>query len=277
MKKMKLADGLTVAYKDEGQGAPVVLLHGYCGSSRYWDKALPLLAKEMRIIAPDARGHGDSGATEGVYSMELLADDVERLLDALQLPKAYVLGHSMGGYTALAFAEKHPDRLLGVGLVHSTAYPDDEAGKAGRLKVAERVEKEGVRPFIDELVPKLFAPEHRNAMPDELEAAKRIGYGTSAQGAIGCALGMRERPDRRHVLEQVRVPALLLAGEADAVVPPEKRFPVDRPNVVRHELKGAGHMSMMEAPEAFAQAVVSFVREAEKARASGREETGGNV
>ena len=255
-----LKNSLQVAYTDEGEGTALLLLHGYCGSRHYWDDVLPLLRSEYRVIAPDARGHGETQATEGAYSMEQLAEDASLLLDALHVKQAFVLGHSMGGYTALAFAEKYPSQLLGLGLLHSTTYPDDENGKAGREKVAQRIEAEGIRGHIDDLIPKLFAPAHRTSMPDKLELARRIGYGTSPLGAIGGALGMKERPDRLSALEQARVPVLLLAGEADGVIGPEKRFPASGPNVKSVLLSGAGHMGMMEAPEAFADAILDFVR-----------------
>jgi pimeloyl-ACP methyl ester carboxylesterase len=260
MPTVKLAHSLRVAYTDEGQGTPVLLLHGYCGSRRYWDEVLPALAAQFRIVAPDCRGHGESEATEGVYTMEQLAEDAVQLLDALGLDRAFVLGHSMGGYAALAHAERYADRLLGFGLLHSTTFPDDGAGKAGREKVAKRVAEEGVNGHIDDLIPKLFAPEHRTSMPQKLRKALDIGYGTSPLGAIGGALGMKERPDRRSVLERLNVPALLLAGEADGVIAPEKRFPVSRQGITAVELAGCGHMGMMERPEAFAEAIVSFVR-----------------
>jgi len=260
MPTVKLAHSLRVAYADEGRGTPVLLLHGYCGSRAYWDDVMPLLSASFRIIAPDCRGHGESEATEGVYSMEQLAEDAVRLLDALGIGRAFVLGHSMGGYTALALAERYSDRLLGLGLLHSTTFPDDEAGRAGRDQVARRVAEEGVRGHIDDLVPKLFAPKHRSSMPDKLRKAREIGYGTSPLGAIGGALGMKERPDRRGVLERLNVPALLLAGEADGVIAPEKRFPASGDGITAVELAGSGHMGMMEAPEAFAEAVAAFVR-----------------
>ncbi|WP_035157871.1 alpha/beta fold hydrolase [Cohnella thermotolerans] len=259
MPSVTLENKLRVAYTDEGQGTPILLLHGYCGSRRYWDDVLPHLRERFRVVAPDCRGHGESEATEDGYTMEQLAEDASQLLDALHIKQAFVLGHSMGGYTALAFAEKHAPKLLGVGLLHSTTFPDDENGKAGREKAAQRVSAEGVKGHIDDLIPKLFAPEHRTSMPEKLEKARAIGYGTSPLAARGCALGMKDRPDRRSVLEQAGRPVLLLAGEHDGVVAPEKRFPVSGPNVTDVLLAGAGHMGMMETPEAFAQAVADFV------------------
>ncbi|MBB6672568.1 alpha/beta fold hydrolase [Cohnella nanjingensis] len=266
-KHVTLANGLNVAYTEEGQGTPVLLLHGYCGSSAYWEEVWPLLVPHARLVAPDARGHGGTSATEGAYAMEQQAEDAVQLMDALGLRQAYVLGHSMGGYAALALAERYPERLLGFGLLHSTSYPDNETGKENREKVARRVAEEGVEGHVADLIPKLFAPAHLNTMPEKVERAKRIGYETSPLGAIGGALGMKDRPDRKVVLEKTALPVLLLAGESDGVIAPEKRFPVDRPNVTGTLLSGSGHMGMLEAPEAFAEAVLAYLQAAEENRA----------
>ncbi|TFE25844.1 alpha/beta hydrolase [Cohnella luojiensis] len=266
MIKIKLSSGTTIAYRDEGSGEPIVLLHGYCGSHRYWDEVLPSIESHGRVIAVDLRGHGQSSAGEGVYTMEQLADDLAALLDELKLPQVNLFGHSLGGYIALAFAEKYPDRLLALGLVHSTAFPDSEQAQANRLKAAEAIGTQGVVPFVDGLIPKLFAPEHRESMPEKLSEAKEIGYGTSAEGAIGCALGMKDRPDRVSVLEQLDIPILLLAGELDEVIPPEKRFPVSKSNVAAVTLAGVAHMGMMEDSQAFATGIAEFL---ERNRGSG--------
>ncbi len=251
--------GFTPAYEQTGSGVPVVLLHGFGGSRRYWDDVLPLLAARFCVIAPDLRGHGDSPAPEGAYTMELLAEDIAALLDRLHIDKAFVFGHSMSGYSTLAFAEKYPDRLLGFGLVNSTSLPDTEAAKEGRLRTVEQVRAEGVGPFIDGLVPRLFAPQNRTAMAAKVEKARAIGYGTSPQGVIGGALGMRERPDRTGVLSRTELPALLLAGEMDEVIVPERRFPVNKPNITAVQLPGTGHISMMEDPAGFGEALTAFI------------------
>jgi pimeloyl-ACP methyl ester carboxylesterase len=259
MYKKTLASGTTIAYVEAGNGEPIVILHGFCGSRLYWEEVIPLLADHNRVIAPDLRGHGESSASEGTYTMERLSEDLEHLLDELELPQVHLVGHSLGGYVALAFAEKHPERLLTLSLVHSTAFPDGEQAKENRLKAAETIAKEGIRSFVEGLVPKLFTPEHRAAHSEQLAKALHIGYGTSAEGAIGCALGMRERPDRVAVLERLEAPILLLAGELDEVIPPEKRFPVTRDNVSTHTLKDVAHMGMMEQPQAFAEAIKVFL------------------
>lgn len=257
--RLTLNNGLEVSYQDEGRGVPLVLLHGYCGSAAYWDDLLPLLTAHARVVAPDARGHGETAATGGTYGMEQLAEDALQLLDALHIGQAFVLGHSMGGYAALALAERAPDRLLGLGLLHATTFADDENGKANRDKVAARIASEGMEGHIRDLVPKLFSPDNLARLQPQVDRALAIGFGTSPEGGIGAALGMRARPDRRGVLEGLDAPILLLAGASDNVIGPDKRFPVSGPDVTHVLLEGAGHMGMMEQPAAFAEAILSFV------------------
>ena len=247
--------------KEAGSGVPLVLLHGYCGSHHYWDDLTPILAEHYRVITPDLRGHGTSPAPEdGIYSMESLAEDTLRLLDRLGIERAFVFGHSLSGYAVLAFAEQYAERLIGFGLVHSTSYPDGDAAKANRDKAADTISKEGVVTFVNGLVPKLFAPEHRNENAGPMTKALKIGYGTSPMGAIGCALGMRDRPDRTAVLQQANLPILLLAGEKDEVITEERRFPASGTNITQVTLSGVGHMSMMEHPRALADAIAAFVQ-----------------
>ncbi len=261
MKMISLNNGMEIAYVEAGSGQPIVLLHGYCGSHHYWDEVIPLLSSRGRVIAVDLRGHGASSANEGDYSMEVLADDIVSLLDELKLSKVNLFGHSLGGYIALAFAERYPERILTLGLVHSTSLPDAEAAQANRLKAAETIAENGVNSFVDGLIPKLFAATHRLSMPEQLEKAKEIGYKTSSQGAIGCALGMKNRPDRTDVLEHLDKPILLIAGELDEVIPPERRFPVSKDNVTALTLGRVAHMGMIEDPEAFSIAIGSFLEQ----------------
>lgn len=261
MQKMNLKNGVEIAYLDAGSGQPIVLLHGYCGSHLYWDEVIPLLSSHGRVIAIDLRGHGESSVSEGVYSMELLAEDIVLLMDELKLAKVNLFGHSLGGYVALAFAEQYSDRLITLGLVHSTSLPDGEAAQANRLKAAESIRDNGVNAFVDGLIPKLFAATHRLSMPEKLEKAKEIGYRTSVDGAAGCALGMKNRTDRTFVLEELDKPILLLAGELDEVIPPERRFPVSKENVYAITLGRVAHMGMLEDPKVFVTALTTFLEQ----------------
>lgn len=265
MRRAKMESGAELAYGLFGQKAaaedPVfVLLHGYCGSSAYWEETLPHLEGSGMYIVPDLRGHGLSGTPTGtIYAMEDFAADVIRLLDVLGERQAVILGHSLGGYIALACAENYPERLRGFGLIHSTPLPDTDEARAGRDRTAGKLLAEGAASVVNDLVPRLFAAANRQRMADRVARAAAIGRGVSPAGAAAAALGMKARPDRSAVIRNAAVPVLLVAGSDDAVVPPERTF-IDAagPNVRRVLLEGCGHMSMMEAPAELAEAIAAF-------------------
>lgn len=260
-----LPSGLSLAYYDSRteQKPVVVLLHGYCGSSAYWEQVVEPLSGVARLIAPDLRGHGRSSAETGpeeTNTMELYADDLAAMLDQLRINKACVLGHSLGGYIALAFAERYEEKLAAFGLVHSTPLPDSDAAKENRDNAAAAIRKDGVAAFVEGLVPKLYSPDNKSAMPDQVARSIEIGRATSAAGAIGAAKGMKLRPDRTEVLKRTKLPVLLLAGEQDQIIPVERTFVAEGPNITREKLADAGHMGMVERPEPFAEAIKRFVR-----------------
>jgi 3-oxoadipate enol-lactonase len=251
---------IIMAYEDQGSGDPIVLLHGLCGSSEYWDKAIPLLSAHYRVIAPDLRGHGQTGVSDEPYMMALMANDIAELLEKLDISKALLLGHSLGGYVSLAFAEKHPDKLNGFGLIHSSGFPDDEKGKANRTKAIEGIDEHGIAPFIAGLNPKLFAPAHLETMKETVEKIRLIGIATSPVGAVNVLRGMRDREDRNQVIADAQVPVLLLAGEADQIIPPDKTFAIHGPHVTQVKLADTGHMSMQEQPAALVTEILSFAK-----------------
>ncbi|TMV16208.1 alpha/beta hydrolase [Paenibacillus thermoaerophilus] len=252
-------DGFELAYGEFGQGRPLVLVHGFCGSSAYWRLTAPELARHFRVITPDLRGHGASGLPQnGGCSMEELAGDLARLIEKLALDRPIVLGHSLGGYAALALAETRSGVLGGFGLVHSTALPDSPEAQANRDRGIARIRGEGLRPYVEELVPKLFAPEHRESMADTVREMIEAGWATNPEGAVRTLEGMKRRPDRSAVLREAAVPVLLVAGERDAVVPPERTFVADGPHIRAVRLAKAGHMGMLETPDELVAAIRSF-------------------
>jgi pimeloyl-ACP methyl ester carboxylesterase len=250
----------TITYMDQGQGAPIILLHGFCGSSKYWDKVIPQLADNYRVIAPDLPGHGQSDAISGEYTIDDLTEVIKTLLDELHLKSVTMFGHSLGGYITLAFAEKYSNYLKGFSLVHSTAYPDTEEAKKGRMANVEKVKNEGIASLIDGLVPKLFSPDHLENNREDILAAKQIGYSTSPQGAMDTLIAMKNRPDRNHVLENSLVPVLLIAGEKDQIVPVEKTFSVSKENIRNGVIEDSGHMSMYENPASLIREIENFLK-----------------
>lgn len=251
---------LTLAYEDHGKGEAIVLLHGFCGSHEYWDKVIPALSEKKRVIVPDLPGHGESTFPKGNYEIEYMADTLNELLDVLNLDKVTLFGHSLGGYITLAFAEKYEERLNGFSLIHSTAHPDSEEAKEGRDASIEKVKSEGVPALIEGLIPKLFAPDNLDTLAEDVEKVKEIGKETSEEGAIGMLNAMKNRPDRNHVIKNSKLPALLIAGEKDQVIPPEKTFSVHKETISQALIKGAGHMSMIEKPDLLLTEMQQFLK-----------------
>jgi pimeloyl-ACP methyl ester carboxylesterase len=248
-----------ISFYDEGKGNPILLIHGFAGSKQYWDRVIPKLASEYRVIALDLPGHGDSGMSKDNYSIEDMAGTVNELLDQLDLDKVTMFGHSLGGYITLAFAELYPDYLNGFALVHSTANPDSVEAKEAREANAKKIQEDGARPFIEGLSRKLFSPENTEVNSTEIEETVKIGMYTKVEGLVSALLAMKNRPERNHVLKDTELPVLLIAGEQDQIIPAEKTFTVTKPNIEKEILTGAGHMSMYEQPEELVKVMKDFL------------------
>ncbi|MHA6480603.1 alpha/beta fold hydrolase [Paenibacillus sp. strain BS8-2] len=259
-----LESGLELAYFDSQEEADdrpvIVLLHGYCGSSSYWELVVSELSQSARVIAPDARGHGLSAAPAyEIYVMEAFAQDVEELLAQLGIEQAVLLGHSLGGYITLSYAEKFGSRLSGFGLIHSTTLSDSEAAKANRDKAAAAIESDGIEAFVEGLIPKLFAADRIGDLAIEVARSKEIGRAASQHGAAATARGMKERTERGFIIRETKLPVLIVAGAKDGIIPAESAYAATGETTRIVELVEAGHMSMMECPEALTAAIRDFV------------------
>jgi pimeloyl-ACP methyl ester carboxylesterase len=250
-----------ISFYDEGKGKPILLIHGFAGSKQYWDRVIPKLASEYRVIALDLPGHGDSGMSKDNYSIEDMAGTVKELLDQLDLDKVTMFGHSLGGYITLAFAEIYPHYLNAYSLVHSTANPDSEEAKEAREANAKKIKEEGVGPFIEGLSKKLFSPNNTEKNSTEIEETVQIGMNTKVEGLVSALMAMKNRPERNQVLKDTELPVLLITGEQDQIIPAEKTFTVTKPNIEKEILTGAGHMSMYEQPEELVKVMKDFLAE----------------
>jgi pimeloyl-ACP methyl ester carboxylesterase len=248
---------IQIGYEQWGQGdRPLVLIHGFGLDRTIWRETAEQYLADYRVILPDVRGHGESNAPEGAYPMSLLAADLAGLLDHLQIEEAVVCGHSMGGYIALAFAAQFPDRLAGLGLITTRAEADSPEKRAGRYALVEAVRARGSVALAETLAPRL---SHE---PDLVQAAYEMIAATSPQGIIGAALGMAERPDRTALLDEIDVPALVVAGIEDQIVDLE-----DALGMVERlaqgefvEINCAGHLPMWEQPESLGRALDIFLK-----------------
>jgi pimeloyl-ACP methyl ester carboxylesterase len=239
---------IKIGYNDTGKGRVIVLLHGFLGSHKLWDELSKQLSKNFRVIAIDLLGHGTTPAIGYYHSMELLAQSVKAVLDKIGVRRYIIAGHSMGGYTALAFAELYPENIKGICLLNSTAYADTEEKKKDRNRVIELVKKE-YRHYVGEVVTSLFAPENLDKLKTEVSNVKQIANAVSKQAIINSLEGMKERKSRDMTLKFAEYPILFIIGKKDTVINYETMYPqiglCKYPSALM--LENSGHMSFYEA------------------------------
>lgn len=244
----------------ERSAPPVLLLHGYPLSRAIWMPLLPDLSKRVRAFAVDLPGHGASPSGEGAPTTESYARDVLALADTLALARFGLVGHSAGGYVALALARLAPERLSRLALVATRPGADAPESKDARRKQAEMVEREGVRALARAVVPKLLAPGASETLAEE---ARRIVEGMSVTGVVRTLEAMRERPDLTAFVPSIRVPTLVVAGGKDVLMPrvDQERMAAAIPGARFEVLAASGHLPMMEEPARLAALLGEFFAE----------------
>lgn len=230
-----------MAYRRSGQGAPLLLVHGFPLDSSSWDELTPLLERDFDIIAPDLRGFGQSSTVKTPYTITDMADDLAALLDHLGIEKTAIAGHSMGGYVALAFAKKYPERVTGLALISSQTRSDTPEGRLGRFKTAEEVMEKGVS-VLEPMSFKLTSDRRVQNFARALVARQ------NSAGVIGALRAMAERDDNLSVLTEADYPIVLIHGVADLMIPIDRAREIKQAVEVAYlvELPGAGHMPMLE-------------------------------
>jgi pimeloyl-ACP methyl ester carboxylesterase len=244
-------NGIQLAYTRHGNGTPLVLVHGFPLDHHLWDEVVPLLEGTFDLILPDLRGFGESSVVDSFYTMEDYASDLAGLLDHLGIQKAAIAGHSMGGYVALAFVRLFPERVRGLGLVASQVLADSEERKQGRYQSAAEVAEHGIGSVVEAMTPK-FTPNVK------LQAFARESMERQQPAAyIGALKAMAERVDSSPLLSAFDFPVVVIHGVADALIPIDRAREVKAALPQAHfvEIRGAGHMPMMEAKEQTAEAL----------------------
>ena len=249
---------------EKGQGHPLLFLHGFCESGEMWHYFADSLSTQYRVICPDLPGFGNSPLTHPIHSLEEVAEQLEGWMQAVQIQNPIVLGHSLGGYLALALLERMGDRIKAVGLLHSTAFGDDLEKKEMRNRTLTFLKKHGAVKFVTSFVPQLF-PEHRRIeLADAMAQAIEDGKRSSLEGLLAYTVAMRDRKDRMEVLKQFAGPKLLLAGTLDGSVKIESSRAQQGAYTHYIELDGVGHLGMVEEKEKSLAVVQNFVGEALK-------------
>lgn len=251
--------GKKIAYRTQGKGQPLVLLHGLCEDSTIWDEFIKGLP-DFLIIRPDLSGFGESEILPE-HSIDLMAESVKAILDELHIAKCIMVGHSLGGYVTVALAKRYPSVIVGMGLFHSHPFEDTPEKKEERLKAINFVKQNGHIVYVKQLIPKLFAELF--ATSNEFLINGLIFKASKYPPAtiIGAQEAMLNRPDNSAVLKNAAYPVLLIIGKQDKVVPYDislKMMPL--PTVADiHILPKVAHMGMFTAKDKTVKMIRNFV------------------
>ena len=248
-----------ISYSDTGKGNAVVLLHGFLENQTMWQDLIPELRQKNRIITIDLLGHGETDCLGYVHSMEDNADVVQSVLSKLRIRKAAFVGHSMGGYVALAFAELYPAMVKGLVLLNSTSKADSEERKANRDRAINAVKKDYTT-FIRLSIGNLFSPDNRERLIDEIEKVKIAALKTPLQGIVASLEGMKIRKDREVLLHLTPYPKMLILGEKDPVLIYETTLEQIEGTAVKLVTLPDGHMSPIENPEELKDVLLGFFK-----------------
>jgi len=268
MKRVNWVD-LSIAYEEEGDGYPLLLIHGYPLNRLIWQNQLEGLANSARVIAPDLRNHGDSIAGSGIgqgtypHTMDLLAEDLARMLDTLEITQPVAVGGlSMGGYVAFAFYRSYPERVGGLILTATRASSDSAEAKSNRIIAVDLARTQGVGTIIDSMLPRLVSPYTISRKPELVQQIKKLMMSNSVDGVVGDLLGMMDRPDSTLLLPQIHVPVLILMGRDDQIIPITEAQEMNNaiPDSRLQVIPDAGHLPNMEQPEMYNQIVRTFIQ-----------------
>jgi pimeloyl-ACP methyl ester carboxylesterase len=248
-----------IKYQEYGQGKTIVFLHGFLESSAIWEDFAQELSAKFRIFTIDLPGHGGSGVLAEEHSMELMAEEVKNILEIEGIQKIMLVGHSMGGYVSLAFAEKYPQMVKGLIMFHSQAAADNDETKKNRDRTIGIIENDKTS-FIKNFIPELFAPDNRKLLNKEINVLIDSAVKTPKEGIIAAIKGMRNRKDRTHVIKAPGFPVLFLAGKHDT------RAPLDQIlEQVDHSEKAmvmifedCGHMGYLESRDQTLEVIYDF-------------------
>ncbi len=248
-----------ISFSDIGKGTVVVLLHGFLENKKMWKDLVPSLAEKNRVISIDLLGHGETDCLGYIHSMEENAEIVNAILSHLRIRKAIFIGHSMGGYVALAFAELHLNRVKGLILLNSTALEDSVERKINRDRAIKAVKQNHIN-FVRMSIANLFSENNRDRLKNEIENVKLEGLKTPLQGIIASLEGMKIRKDRQFILKETDFPKLLILGEKDGVLLyKDNASQIEATNTELISFPD-GHMSHIENKEELEKVIASFLR-----------------
>jgi pimeloyl-ACP methyl ester carboxylesterase len=248
-----------ISYSDTGKGGAIVLLHGFLENKKMWQELTPELSKKYRVITIDLLGHGESDCLGYVHSMEENAEAVHSVLSELRIRKAIFVGHSMGGYVALAFAELHPAKVKGLVLLNSTSKADSDERKKNRDRAIKAVKKDYMG-FIRLSIGNLFSPDNREKFTEAIENVKLEALKTPLQGIVASLEGMKIRKDREVLLHLTPYQKMLILGKKDPVLNYEDNLEQIEGTKVKLATFPDGHMSPIENQKELKEVLLAFFK-----------------
>ncbi|HEX9152136.1 MAG TPA: alpha/beta hydrolase [Flavobacterium sp.] len=257
--KQILFKNTNISYSDTGKGTAIVLLHGFLENKGMWDFYIPEFAKKNRIITVDLLGHGETECLSYVQTMEDNADAIRTVLSELRIRKAIFVGHSMGGYVALAFAELYPENIKGLVLLNSTTRADSEERKTNRDRAIKAVKQSFIN-FVSLSIANLFSESNRDKLSSEIERVKKEALKTPLQGIVASLEGMKIRKDREVLLHLTHYPKLLILGEKDPVLNYEETKEQIENTAVKLVSFPDGHMSHIENQTELLEVLLTFFK-----------------
>jgi pimeloyl-ACP methyl ester carboxylesterase len=250
--------GINIFYTDNGQGNPVVFLHGFLENSTMWESFIPEFSKKNRIICIDLLGHGKTECLGYIHTMELMAEAVKYVLDYLNIKNSIFIGHSMGGYVALAFAENYPDYVNRLCLMNSTPNADSNERKKNRDRAIIAV-KNNYKAFVRIAIVNLFRPKNRKIFSQKINIIKEEALKTPVQGIISALEGMKIRKDRTKFFKKARFKKLMIISKKDPVLDFELLIHQTQNTNINVVVFPDGHMSHIENEKLFLLKIVHFI------------------
>jgi pimeloyl-ACP methyl ester carboxylesterase len=248
-----------ITFSEQGKGTAVVLIHGFLENASMWSTIIPKLSTRNRVITIDLLGHGKSDCLGYVHSMELFAETIEAVLKHLRVRKSILIGHSLGGYVALAFAEKNPQKIKGLCLLNSTSNEDDDERKKLRTR-ANKMIQHNFTNMVRMSFTNLFGEESRIIFKNEMKLALEQALQTPIQGYIAGQEGMRIRPNRNAVLAENDFKKLLIIGKKDPVLDFDTSLEEAKKTKSEIVVFPNGHMSHIENTNELIITLKSFVK-----------------
>jgi len=249
-----------IHYSLSGKGKKIVLLHGYLEDLTVWGEFANILSQHFEVLCLDLLGHGKSGVVNEISSMELQAEMVSHALNELNFDNSFLIGHSMGGYTALAFAEKYSEKLSGFCLFHSHPFADSPMASENRDREINLILSDKKNSLVQQSIPNMFAETNRELSEAKINQMIQQASAFSNEGIVAALKGMKQRPDRSQILRQSEIPFLYIWGKSDKFVVKETfdkiQFPAKAEILI---LENSGHCGFYEEMEISVNKIIEFV------------------